>query len=86
MSSRVHLEVTDPIATIRLDGPARHNVLDVDGWRDTANVFREASEREDVRAIAVRGTGGRAFSAGSDISAFADQRSTPGDVGHTRRP
>jgi enoyl-CoA hydratase/carnithine racemase len=80
MSSRVHLEITDPIATIRLDGPERHNVLDVDGWRATARVFLEVSEREDVRAVAVRGTGGRAFSAGSDISAFANQRSTPGDV------
>ena len=32
MSSEVHIEVTDPIATVRLDGPERHNVLDVAGW------------------------------------------------------
>jgi len=80
MSSRVHVEVDTPIATVRLDGPERHNVLDVDGWMAVAEAFRSLSERHDVRAIAVRGTGGRAFSAGSDIGAFHAQRSTPEDV------
>jgi enoyl-CoA hydratase len=80
MSATVHVEVDVPIATVRLDGPARHNVLDVDGWRAVADAFSALAEREDVRAIAVRGTGGRAFSAGSDIAAFDAQRHTPDDV------
>jgi enoyl-CoA hydratase/carnithine racemase len=80
MSSTVHVEVSTPLATVRLDGPERHNVLDVEGWRAMAEAFRSLSERDDVRAVAVRGTGGRAFSAGSDISMFVDQRSTPEDV------
>jgi enoyl-CoA hydratase len=80
MSARVHVEVDLPIATVRLDGPDRHNVLGVEGWRATEEAFRALSERDDVRCIAVRGTGGRAFSAGSDIAAFDAQRSEPGDV------
>ncbi len=80
MSAGVVTEVAIPIATVRLDGPAHHNVLDVAGWRATADAFDELSGRDDVLAIAVRGTGGRAFSAGSDISAFPAQRSTPEDV------
>jgi enoyl-CoA hydratase/carnithine racemase len=80
MTSGVITEIAIPIATIRLDGPERHNVLDVAGWRAVAEAFRAISEREDVRGVAVRGTGGRAFSAGSDIAAFADQRSAPDDV------
>lgn len=80
MSARVHVEVDRPIATVRLDGPARHNVLDIEGWKATAVAFQDLSERDDVRAIAVRGSGGRAFSAGSDIAAFADQRDAPDDV------
>ncbi|MCH1570239.1 MAG: enoyl-CoA hydratase-related protein, partial [Longimicrobiales bacterium] len=80
MSERVVLEVTAPIATVRLDGPERHNVLDVAGWRALADAMNGLSERDDVLAVAVRGTGGRAFSAGSDIGAFAEQRSTPEDV------
>ncbi len=80
MSERVRVEIDVPIATVRLDLPDRHNVLDVDGWRAVAQAFRELSARDDVRAIAVRGTGGRAFSAGSDIGAFEAQRSEPDDV------
>lgn len=80
MSARVHVEVALPIATVRLDGPERHNVLGVEGWHATAEAFHTLSEREDVRCIAVRGTGGRAFSAGSDIGAFDAQRAAPRDV------
>ena len=80
MSADVRVEVDVPIATVRLDGPERHNVLDSKGWRALRDALLELSARDDVRAVAVRGTGGRAFSAGSDISAFEDQRSTPEDV------
>jgi len=78
--AEVVVEVDVPIATIRLDGPARHNVLDSDGWRSLAGAFGGLSENEGVRAVAVRGTGGRAFSAGSDIGGFEEQRSTPEEV------
>lgn len=80
MSARVHVEVDLPIATVRLDGPERHNVLGVEGWLSTAEAFHALSARDDVRCIAVRGTGGRAFSAGSDIGAFDAQRSAQRDV------
>ncbi|MDH3206881.1 MAG: enoyl-CoA hydratase-related protein [Gemmatimonadota bacterium] len=76
MSSEVHIEVTTPIATVRLDGPDRHNVLDVRGWRALAAAFDELSEREDVACVAMCGTGGQAFSAGSDIGGFAKERET----------
>ncbi|MGB1657096.1 MAG: enoyl-CoA hydratase-related protein [Longimicrobiales bacterium] len=80
MSDRVVVDVTVPIATVRLDGPERHNVLDVSGWRSLADAMHTLAQRDDVLAVAVRGTGGRAFSAGSDIGAFAAQRSSPEDV------
>ncbi len=80
MSSSVHVELNHPIATVRLDGPARHNVLDLKGWAAVEEAFLDLSAREDVLAVAVRGTGGSAFSAGSDIAAFSTERSTPEDV------
>lgn len=80
MSTRVVVEVDTPIATVRLDHPHRHNVLDAEGWNAVAEAFIELSARDDLRCVAVRGTGGQAFSAGSDIGAFEQQRSTPGDV------
>ena len=80
MSSQVHVEITQPIATVRLDGPERHNVLDIEGWRRLAAAFDGLSERSDVGCVAVCGTGGRAFSAGSDIRRFDDERDTPDDI------
>lgn len=78
--SVVHLEGEPPVLTIRMDGPARHNVLKSQGWSALAEAFAVISDREDLGCVVVRGTGGRAFSAGSDISAFQAERGTPQEV------
>jgi enoyl-CoA hydratase len=80
MSSQVHVEITKPIATVRLDQPERHNVLDGDGWRALAEAFDELSGRDDVTCVVLCGAGGRAFSAGSDVAAFSVERDAPEDV------
>jgi enoyl-CoA hydratase len=68
------------VATVLLDGPERHNVLDRDGWEALARALEALSADDAVRCVVLRGVGGRAFSAGSDIRAFEGQRDTPGDV------
>lgn len=80
MSADVRVVRSGAVATVHLDGPAKHNVLDRDGWTTLARTLRELSSEDDVRCVVVRGVGGRAFSAGSDISAFPEQRDTPADV------
>jgi len=80
MSSEVHIEVTHPIATVRLDGPDRHNEMDVEGWRALREAFDELSDRDDVACVALCGTGGPAFSAGSDIGTYADEPETLDDA------
>lgn len=76
----VQVEVTTPIATVRLDRPEKHNVLTVQGWRALAEALEGLSEQDEIGCVVVTGTGGRAFSAGSDISAFPEERDSPGDV------
>lgn len=80
MSSQVQVEIEAHIATIRLDGPERHNVLDVDGWHALEEAMNTISKRDEVRSVVLRGTGGQAFSAGSDIACFEEQRNTPEQV------
>ena len=80
MSERVRTKVEGRIAEVRLDAPEKHNVLDRDGWHALAGAMQGLSARSDLGCVVVRGSGGRAFSAGSDISAFASQRDTPEDV------
>lgn len=76
----MRVERSGAVATLALDGPAKHNVLDRDGWEALAAAARDLEMLDEVRCVVLRGIGGRAFSAGSDISAFADQRETPEDV------
>ena len=80
MSSQVQVEIELHIATVRLDGPERHNVLDVDGWYALEEAVNSISKGDEVRSVVLRGTGGRAFSAGSDIACFKEQRNTPEQV------
>ena len=80
MSERVRTKVEGRIAEVRLDAPEKHNVLDRDGWHALAGAMEGLSARSDLGCVVVRGSGGRAFSAGSDISAFESQRDTPEDV------
>lgn len=63
-----------------LDDPTRHNVLDRDGWLALADTFSGLGSDMEVGCVVVRGVGGRAFSAGSDIRAFAQQRDSAEDA------
>ena len=64
------------LLTVTLNHPAKLNVLDSDGWADLRDVFLDAARDESLRCILVEGAGPRAFSAGSDIGAFPEQRNT----------
>jgi len=78
--TRVHLTRDGTVATVHLDGPDRHNVLDRDAWREVAHAFDDLGSDASLRCVVARGAGGKAFSTGSDIRAFGEQRDTPEDV------
>jgi enoyl-CoA hydratase/carnithine racemase len=66
----VRLEVEDGVGTIRLDRP-KMNALNVQVQEEIRAAAREASDRDDVRAVVVYG-GERVFAAGADIKEMAD--------------
>ena len=68
------------VVNVTLDHPAKLNVLDMAGWDALGALFEELAGDDSVRCVVLRGAGGRAFSAGSDIGAFGAQRSTPEQV------
>lgn len=80
MSAQVRTEVEGVVATVLLDGPESHNVLSGSGWLEMARVFEQLSQDDALQCVVVRGVGGRAFSAGSDISYFEEQRDTRADA------
>ncbi|MEV3858075.1 enoyl-CoA hydratase-related protein [Streptomyces sp. NPDC050095] len=61
----VHLEVADAVGTIRLDRPPM-NALDVATQDRIKELAQEATARDDIRAVVVRGSE-KVFAAGADI-------------------
>lgn len=65
LSMTAYLEVAEGVGTIRLDRPPM-NALDIATQDRIKELAEEASRRDDVRAVVVRG-GDKAFAAGADI-------------------
>ncbi|MFI5657607.1 enoyl-CoA hydratase/isomerase family protein [Streptomyces sp. NPDC051684] len=61
----VHLEVADGVGTIRLDRPPM-NALDVAVQDRIKELAEEATARDDIRAVVIRGSE-KVFAAGADI-------------------
>jgi len=66
----VKLEVSDGVATIRLDRPPM-NAINEELTRDLVRVVQEATERDDVGAVVLWG-GEKVFAAGADIKMMAE--------------
>ncbi|MFJ8932763.1 MULTISPECIES: enoyl-CoA hydratase/isomerase family protein [unclassified Streptomyces] len=61
----VHLEVADGVGTIRLDRPPM-NALDIAVQDRIKELAEEATTRDDIRAVVIRGSE-KVFAAGADI-------------------
>lgn len=76
MQERVLVERHGPIATVVLNRPDKLNALDLATWTRLAEVMGELDRDEEPRCVVLRGAGGKAFSAGADISEFSEERSS----------
>ena len=65
----------DGIGRISFNNQSRRNALNYDMWCGLPIVLDDFSKDETVRVIILSGAGGKAFSAGADISEFAKKRS-----------
>ena len=72
--ARVRISRDGAIATVVIDSPRRRNALSVEIALGLQDAMAELDADPGVRCIVLRGAGGRAFSAGADISEFATWR------------
>lgn len=70
--SAVHLEITNGIAEIRLDNPAKLNAFTVDMLAQLADHLDRLERSAEVGCVIVTAEGERAFCAGADINAWGD--------------
>ena len=73
-SARVRVSRDGAIATVVIDAPARRNALSVEIALGLQDAMAGLDADPSVRCVVLRGAGGRAFSAGADISEFATWR------------
>jgi enoyl-CoA hydratase/carnithine racemase len=70
----LRLERENGIAFLVIDNPARLNALTSAMWAAVPRLLGEADADESVRVVVLKGAGGKAFSAGADISEFDSAR------------
>ena len=67
---RVHLTVDGGITSITFDRPAARNAMTWSMYEGLAASCKAIEGRDDVRVAVLRGAGGKAFIAGTDIAQF----------------
>jgi enoyl-CoA hydratase len=70
----VACELSGAVALVTLSRPAMHNALALGSWTRLGDLFGGFGDEPGLRAVVVRGAGGRAFSAGADIAEFPEKR------------
>jgi len=63
-----------PIAVVRFDRPQVRNAFNLSMWEGLQATMEGLSAEDALRCVVLRGGGTDAFSAGADISAFAEER------------
>jgi enoyl-CoA hydratase/carnithine racemase len=74
MTDQIQLEREGAIATVTLNQPERFNAMNEGMCRGLGDAMKECDGDTDLRCVIIRGTGGKAFSAGADIKEFETTR------------
>ena len=75
-TDKIIAERAGGVGYLRLNQPEKHNAISYAMWVAIAEVMQSFREDDGVRVVVMSGEGGRAFSAGADISEFSEKRST----------
>lgn len=81
--AQVHLD--GPVLRVVFDRPAQHNALTFAMYEALHEACERADADDRVRALVVRGAGGRAFASGTDISSFREFRDGSDGVAYEQR-
>ena len=70
----IDTEIEGSTCWVTFNNPARMNALNTSMWASLPGIIEDAQNNEAVRVVILRGAGGKAFSAGADISEFGSAR------------
>ena len=73
----VDISVSEHVARVTLNQPARRNAMRLSMWEQMRDSLADLAQDSKVRVVVVTGAGDKAFCAGADISEFDDWRGDP---------
>ena len=85
MTGDVAIALENAVLTVTFDRPGQHNALTYAMYDALHDACERADAEPEVRALVVRGAGGRAFAAGTDISAFREFTNGADGVAYEQR-
>lgn len=71
MSEDLHIDVDGPVLSVTFDRPAQRNAMTFGMYQGLVEACERADADDAVRLVVLRGAGGKAFVAGTDIAQFA---------------
>jgi enoyl-CoA hydratase len=83
--SAVLFSVEPPMAWLTFNRPDARNALTWEMYQGLLDACDTVDSRDDVRVLVIRGAGGKAFAAGTDISQFTEFRSAEDGLEYERR-
>lgn len=85
MAEDLLVETDGAVLRVTFNRPASHNAMTWEMYDGLAQACVRANEDPDVRVLVVRGAGGKAFVAGTDISQFEEFRDAEAGLAYERR-
>ena len=79
LTEKLIVERTDGVAHLILNQPEKRNAIGYEMWQGIGDAMEDFAGDKDIRVVIVSGAGGKAFSAGADISEFKQRRSSVED-------
>ena len=79
MTEFLQTKISGHCGHLVLNNPGKRNAVNLAMWRGLHKKFRAFADDPRIRVVIISGAGDRAFSAGADISEFAEVRATPKD-------
>jgi enoyl-CoA hydratase/carnithine racemase len=73
-SDKILVEKSNGIGRFIFNQPQKHNAISFEMWQGISHAMNDFAADDSVRVVVLSGAGEKAFSAGADISQFAEKR------------
>lgn len=75
-SDKIITEKSAGVGRLIFNQPQKHNAISFEMWQGISKAMGDFAVDDSVRVVILSGAGNKAFSAGADISQFAEKRAT----------